>query len=222
MAHTLAVLVSGGVDSCVLLEQMTKKYPVVFPLFVRQGLFWEPTELNYLHRFLLKIKTAALRSLVILEEPISDIYGRHWATTGEQVPAADSQDNAVYLPGRNLLLIHKPALWCAMNQVNTLALATLKHNPFPDNSPLFFSSLEQAIGIALGKNISILRPFSNHSKTDVLLEGKHLPLEETFSCIRPVRELHCGSCNKCAERKRAFKDALLADPTIYATSISQL
>ena len=37
--------------------------------------------------------------------------------------------------------------------------------------------------------------------------GRGLPLELTFSCISPLRGLHCGHCNKCAERQAAFRDA---------------
>jgi 7-cyano-7-deazaguanine synthase len=46
--------------------------------------------------------------------------------------------------------------------------------------------------------------------------GRDLPLELTFSCIRPVRDQHCGDCNKCAERQLAFRNAGLADRTPYA------
>jgi 7-cyano-7-deazaguanine synthase len=46
-----------------------------------------------------------------------------------------------------------------------------------------------------------------------------LPLELTFSCIRPAGERHCGSCNKCAERRQAFASAGLKDPTDYNVKI---
>jgi 7-cyano-7-deazaguanine synthase len=46
--------------------------------------------------------------------------------------------------------------------------------------------------------------------------GVGLPLEHTFSCIDPVDQLHCGRCNKCAERSHAFADAGMTDPTEYA------
>ena len=44
---------------------------------------------------------------VILHVPVGDVYGRHWSLTGRGVPGADSHDPAVYLPGRNLLLLGK-------------------------------------------------------------------------------------------------------------------
>jgi hypothetical protein len=48
--------------------------------------------------------------------------------------------------------------------------------------------------------------------------GANLPLELTFSCIDPHCLLHCGRCNKCAERRAAFADAGLADRTVYANA----
>ena len=35
--------------------------------------------------------------------------------------------------------------------------------------------------------------------------GRDMPLELTFSCIDPRDGLHCGRCNKCAERQEAFR-----------------
>jgi 7-cyano-7-deazaguanine synthase len=39
----------------------------------------------------------------------------------------------------------------------------------------------------------------------------------TFSCLAPQGRRHCGRCNKCAERKRAFRQAGIPDPTKYAS-----
>jgi 7-cyano-7-deazaguanine synthase len=46
--------------------------------------------------------------------------------------------------------------------------------------------------------------------------GRDMPLELTFSCLAPVAGLHCGRCNKCAERQAAFRDAGIDDRTEYA------
>ena len=54
------------------------------------------------------------------------------------------------------------------------------------------------------------------NKRQVMDLGRDLPLEFTCSCIAPVNNLHCGRCNKCAERRRAFADAGMTDPTEYA------
>ena len=119
----LAVLVSGGLDSAILVGEAVRAYPAVFPLYIRTGLHWEDTEREYLVRFLAAIRTPALRPLVVLDQPVRDLYGDHWSTTGENVPGADTPDDAVFLPGRNVLLLSKSLLWCHLNGVPELAMA---------------------------------------------------------------------------------------------------
>jgi len=45
--------------------------------------------------------------------------------------------------------------------------------------------------------------------------GKRLPLEATFSCLNPKGYDHCGECNKCTERKKAFFAVGMTDKTKY-------
>ncbi len=63
--------------------------------------------------------------------------------------------------------------------------------------------------------ITISRPFEHLTKNEVMQLGRHLPLELTFSCLAPVDGLHCGACNKCAERRRAFQSVGIDDGTTY-------
>jgi 7-cyano-7-deazaguanine synthase len=217
-AGPLAVLVSGGLDSAILLAEAARAYPAVAPLYVRTGLHWEPIERLYLDRFLAAIRTPVLRPLVVLDQPVADVYGAHWSVSGEGVPGADTPDEAVFLPGRNVLLLAKPLLWCHLNGVPEVATAPLGANPFPDAAPAFFDGFAALVSRAVGGSVRVLRPYAALHKADVLRRGRGLPLEHTFSCIRPARGLHCGACNKCAERRAGFGAAGLADPTAYATA----
>lgn len=210
-SRTTAVLVSGGLDSAVLLGDALDRADAVFPLYVRCGLVWEESELAALERFLAALAGSALRPLHILRMPVSDLYGRHWALTGEGIPGAASADEAVYLPGRNVLLLVKALLWCRLNGVPRVELATLDGNPFPDTTPDFFAAFAAAVHIAVGGPLEILSPFAGMSKAEVLRRGRDLPLQWTLSCLKPAGGRHCGRCNKCAERRRAFAQAGLRD-----------
>jgi 7-cyano-7-deazaguanine synthase len=97
-----------------------------------------------------------------------------------------------------------------------VALGTLGSNPFPDATPAFFDGCERLVNQAVGGSMRVLRPYARLHKTDVMHRGGSFPLEHTFSCIRPVGKLHCGKCNKCSERQRAFVEAGMMDPTVYA------
>ncbi len=214
----LAVLVSGGLDSAILLAEAARSYPAVAPLYVRTGLLWEPTELGYLTQFLEQIQTPALQPLHILEQPVADLYGKHWSLTGVGVPAAGTPDEDVFLPGRNVLLLAKALLWCHLHAIPQVAMAPLAMNPFPDATPEFFAQYAAVVNRSVGGAVQVIRPYAQLQKTTVLRRGEGLPLELTFSCIRPNQGLHCGRCSKCYERQQGFRAAHLHDPTRYAAS----
>jgi 7-cyano-7-deazaguanine synthase len=211
----LAILVSGGLDSAVLAAEAAQTYPTVFPLYVRTGLVWEAVERQYLDRFLGAVRTPALRPLVVLEQPVADLYGDHWSRTGVGVPAAGTPDEHVFLPGRNVLLLAKPLLWCNLNRVPEIALAPLAVNPFPDATDEFFDQFAGAVNRSVGGSVRVIRPYAELHKPDIIRRGSAFPLEHTFSCIRPAAGLHCGRCSKCHERREAFRSVEVRDPTVY-------
>jgi 7-cyano-7-deazaguanine synthase len=212
----LAILTSGGLDSAILVAEALSSRRAVWPLYVRSGLAWEAVELHYLHRFLEKIAAPDLPPLHILELPVGDLYGTHWSLTGNDVPAARTPDEAVFLPGRNLLLLAKSMLWCHLRGIPALALAVLKGNPFPDATAEFFQSCAAVVNASVAGHVRVLRPYDKLSKNEVMLRGKGLPLEWTLSCIHPIDGTHCGACNKCEERRRGFAAAGMNDPTSYS------
>ncbi len=214
--ETIAVLVSGGLDSCVLVAHLLDRKHSVQPIYVRSETAWQPFEEQALLRFLRAIATTHLMPLVTFDLPLVDVYGDHWSLTGRDVPDEGTPDEAVYMPGRNALLVIKPALWCQLQGIERLALAPLAQNPFADATESFFELLEQVLLRSGRRPVRIEVPFAHMSKAEVLRRGRDLPLGMTFSCLAPVERQHCGLCNKCAERKRAFQLAGLDDPTFYA------
>jgi 7-cyano-7-deazaguanine synthase len=153
----------------------------------------------------------------VLDQPVSDLYGAHWSVTGRDVPGDDTPDEAVYLPGRNLLLLAKSSVWCALNGVGTIALGTLAANPFPDADEAFFAAYSSLAGRSLGCSLEVVTPFAGLAKQDVLGVGRPFALDLTFSCISPRSGRHCGRCNKCAERRLAFRGLGIVDTTDYST-----
>ena len=212
----IGVLASGGLDSSILISELIRQDHSVQALYIRSNLLWEQAELHALCRYLEAVGSPRQRNLVVLDMPLADLYGRHWSTTGEHTPASDSPDEAVFLPGRNALLICKAVVWCQLNAVKRLALAPLATSPFQDATQRFFEHAQAMFNCYAGPPIRIVLPFSKLNKRQVMERGRDCPLELTFSCISPVDGTHCGRCNKCAERQRAFRDIGLDDPTRYA------
>jgi 7-cyano-7-deazaguanine synthase len=213
---TIGVLVSGGLDSAILVSHLLDQGESVQPFYVDCGLRWQTAELAGLQEYLKAVATACLSPLVTLQLPLADLYAGHWSLTGKQTPDAATPDEAVYLPGRNLLLAIKPALWCQMHGIGRLALGVLASNPFDDATAEFFAALENVLARLGQPRLEIVRPFAQLHKREVMQLGRRHPLGLTFSCIAPVDGLHCGRCNKCAERQAAFRLVEMDDPTVYA------
>lgn len=106
---------------------------------------------------------------------------------------------------------------------------------YPDCTPEFTSQFARAVQSGTMGRVSLLQPFAKFSKADVVRTGKDLdvPFELTWSCYSPqltskvigrtsgpiahAKIVHCGECATCRERRRAFKEAGVNDPTRYAT-----
>ena len=218
MPHsTLAVLISGGLDSAILLGDALRRQDAIVPIYMRCGLSWESVEQAYLDRYLKALRSPKLQPLIVLEQPIADVYGQHWSITGD-APLIGTPEEAVFLPGRNVLLLAKSLLWCHLHQVPAIALGSLQTNPFPDATPAFFHGFQELVNQAVQGKVEVRLPFGGMKKVAVMALGKGLPLEHTFSCASPAGSLHCGCCSKCGERRDAFRDAAMVDPTRYANS----
>jgi 7-cyano-7-deazaguanine synthase len=135
--------------------------------------------------------------------------------TGAEVPAADEPDENTYLPGRNILLISLAAIWANTHEVSRVAIGSLGGNPFPDASPQFFEAFGHVLSTGLGRKVLIEAPMRGLHKEDIIRRFHNLPLELTLTCMAPRNSRHCGQCNKCFERRKAFRQADIIDRTVY-------
>jgi 7-cyano-7-deazaguanine synthase len=215
---TVAVLTSGGVLSLAMLEDLAKKFKTVIPIYVVSGFIWEPAERFWLRRFHrhLKRRHNSMGELIDISFPIKTIYRRgYWATDGGEVPGPYAADSTMELPGHNLTLLTVASVFCNINGIRELAIGTLGSSTFSDASAEFYKQFEELTKLGLRKRVKILTPLSHAKRSNLIKKADDLPLDQTFSCINPKGQTHCGNCYKCGERKRAFQDAGVKDPTQY-------
>ena len=213
-----AVLCSGGLDSAVLVAHEARG-STVQPVYVSAGLAWERAEEARVARLLAAPAFASgVRALARLELPVTDVYpATHWALRGTP-PAYNTPDSDVYLIGRNVLLLAKTAVYCALHGIRRVAVGPLAGNPFPDATPEFFAAMGHALSLGVDHAFEIAAPFAHLDKTDVIRIGAALdvPWELTLSCMNPAGVDHCGRCSKCRERLQAFDAVGVPDPAPYA------
>lgn len=213
-----AVLLSGGLDSVVMMALEQAAGRQVWPVHLRTGLAWEAAEAVAIAQVLSDAPfSGRLRPVTTLQVDMRDVYpATHWAVRGEARPYLDP-DETVYLEGRNITLIAKTAVFCAAHDIGRVVLGPLAGNPFPDASPAFFDAMARAMSIGLAHQLEIVAPLSHLHKDAVILMGRDLGVrfEHTLSCNGPIGNRHCGRCSKCRERRDAFRDAGVEDPTDY-------
>jgi hypothetical protein len=90
-------------------------------------------------------------------------------------------------------------------------------NPSHDKLPVpAYQAFEKAARLGTCQEISIQAPFSDMRKSDLIKIGFELgvPFESTWSCYLDGAK-HCGKCESCINRKKAFQEAGVPDPTKY-------
>ena len=219
-----AVLLSGGLDSAVLLAEEARRVPAtdVHPIYVSVGLAWESAERVAVARFLSAARLGSrVQPLVSLAVDMSDVYpASHWARRGRP-PGYHTPDEEVYLHGRNIVLLAKAGVYCATKGIDRIVLGTLDHNPFPDATPAFRQAMASALSQGLAHALVVDAPYARVGKAEVVKRGLALglPLAATLSCMNPVGNgaapRHCGLCSKCRERHDAFLEAGAEDTTDY-------
>jgi 7-cyano-7-deazaguanine synthase len=220
----------------------------VQPIYVSVGLAWESGERAALEALLTTPPFESVSPVASLRFDMRDVYPpTHWAIRGTP-PAFDTPDEDVYLEGRNIVLLTKAAVYMTRHGLTRVCIGPLAGNPFPDATPEFFEALARSLSIGLASPIDIEAPFAGLQKTDVIRLGQQLgvPLDLTLSCMQPpsagmgadvgsdprfaefagerswtdagARAVHCGRCSKCRERRDAFREAGVEDPTRYAVT----
>lgn len=214
-------LVSGGLDSLLMMNAALAAGESVVPVHVLQGALWESAETKALHQILSALRIVhGMRAgeLVQLRVQLPPGYAARWAVDADaDAPGADTPDEAVYLPGRNLSLLLAGSLVAQSRGLAAVRLGALDGNPFPDSTDAFLRGFEDLFDRATGWRVKITKPLAGQDKGALLRQNPALPFALTVSCLRPKGFMHCGCCNKCAERQRAFAVASLPDPTKYVT-----
>lgn len=229
MKEKAVVVCSGGLDSTVLLYYMIDGgyEPIVVTFLYGQK---HSIENEYIRRTCAKLDVE-LHSLNIPTLPGSSL-----TDIDKEIPKDDysvETQKSTVVPNRNMVFLSIAASYAIAYGAETIWYAA-HHNDqavYPDCRQDFVSMLNVALAYGNYKKIRVEAPFIMLDKSKIVCLGKQLgmPFEDTWSCYDPVSEivttdiplnqlrfLHCGVCGTCRERKLAFIEAGVEDPTRYA------
>lgn len=87
---------------------------------------------------------------------------------------------------------------------------------FPDNSKEYLEKFNELIGVGSPDNIKIEAPAIDLDKEEIVKLGVEVgaPMELSYSCYKGS-DKHCGVCESCMRRKRAFKKLNIEDLSEY-------
>lgn len=91
---------------------------------------------------------------------------------------------------------------------------------YPDCRREFYKAFENAASLGTDRKIIIEAPFNSVTKSEIIKIGTKLgvPYNLTWSCYLNGPH-HCGKCESCINRKKAFAEAAVQDPTKYANKL---
>ena len=127
--------------------------------------------------------------------------------------------DATVVPMRNAIMLSIAAGIVASHGGGKViaGIHSADHALYPDCRPAFVQAMQQTIDRSLdGIAVRLVVPFVDIDKTEIVKIGHRLgvPFDRTWSCYQGGG-VQCGRCGTCRERRRAFAEAGVPDPTVY-------
>lgn len=215
------VLVSGGMDSAVVLAMAREQGFACHALSVRYG---------QRHTSELDAAARVARALGAVEHKTVAVdlrsIGGSALTADIDVPEAPQDGIPItYVPARNTIMLSIALGWAEVLGAQDLfcGVNAVDYSGYPDCRPEFIAAFEQLANLATragveGRRLSVHAPLMRMSKAQIAEEGVRLGVNFslTVSCYQADAEgLACGRCDACRLRAAGFQAAGIIDPTRY-------
>lgn len=202
------ILLSGGLDSCVVLAQALSSDRSCVAL-----------SFDYGQRHHIELKSAksiahhyGIPHRILRIDPLLFQDSLSSSLVNADLPVIETSPSkpSTYVPCRNLLFlahaaslaesIHASEIWVGANADDVPA--------YPDCSSSFFRAFESlaTMGSYLGTNgLKIVSPLGSFNKGAIVALGRNLraPLDLTWSCYDPKSGRPCTVCSACVLRQSA-------------------
>ena len=227
MKKRAIVLSSGGIDSTTAMAMAIREGYEIYSLSFRYG-----------QRHALELESArrvaqamGAKEHRVIDVDLGGIGGS--ALTGDiEVPKGRDEAEmrsgipVTYVPARNTIFLSYALAWAEVIDAPDIFIGvnSIDYSGYPDCRPEYITAFEVMANLAIkaaveGKmRVNIRTPLLDMTKAEIIRKGVELGIDYrvTHSCYDPSKDGRaCGSCDSCLLRKKGFREAGIADPTIY-------
>lgn len=217
-------ILSGGLDSTVATSVYNNEYELTALTF------------NYgQHSFNQEVLAASeichelSMKHVVIDLPWLEKISNSTLTTNSSIPHPSDNDldnydqslktaKSVWVPARNTVFSSIALAYAESIHAEIIIVGWDYEEAvtFPDNSKEYLESFNKTIKYGSFDNIEIKAPLIDMTKKEIVETGhkNNAPMNLSYSCYTG-NEKHCGVCESCKRRKRAFIKAKINDPTNY-------
>ncbi len=216
MEKDALIVLSGGMDSVTMLHEYARTIDLAVTF--NYGSNHNAREIECARR------QCARLGIELVEIDLSFI-GQYFHSSllegADAIPEGDYDTcnmKSTVVPFRNGIMLAAAAGLAESHGLKAVMIANHAgdHAIYPDCRENFIKAMGEAIAAGTYENIELRAPYTLISKADIVRRGKKLGVDysDTYSCYKGG-EHHCGRCGTCLERRQAFAEAGIDDPTIY-------
>jgi len=220
LADGVVVVHSGGLDSTVLLTDCIRTWGKdnIVALNFDYGSKHNERE----RRAAREICDALdVRQVQINLPFVGNLFRSDLLHSGGEIPEghyADESMKRTVVPFRNGIMLSIAVGYAESIGADLVGIANHggDHFIYPDCRASFIQNFNKAVLEGTEKKVKIYAPYTGLMKQDIVSIGVRVgaPLHLSYSCYKG-REVHCGLCGTCIERKEAFQLEGVEDPTVY-------
>lgn len=217
----VVVLCSGGMDSVTALYWAQREHDVSAAVSFAYGAKHNHREIPFAAEHAARL---GVRHEVIALDFVNRLFASDLLQSGGAIPEghyeAENMKQTV-VPFRNAIML---SIACGFAEsVNARGLVIAAHGGdhaiYPDCREEFMRAMGDAMRLGTYAGMELLRPFITMNKGAIAAAGARLGVDfsRTWSCYKGDA-VQCGRCGTCVERREAFLQAGIPDPTPYAAT----
>jgi len=212
------VLCSGGMDSVTALHWALGEHTVVAAVSFDYGSKHNHREIPMAAE---QARAGGIRHEVIQLDFVNRLFSSALLKSGGAIPeghyASENMQQTV-VPFRNAIMLSVACGLAESLGAEGLVIAAHDgdHTIYPDCREEFMRAMGEAMRLGTYAGVKLLRPFIEMDKGRIAALGAQLGVDfsRTWSCYKGGAR-HCGKCGTCVERREAFLQAGVIDPTDY-------